>query len=253
MSKLIPDRFEDIVALMALFRPGPLGSGMVDDYIERKHKQRAISFAHPSLKETLQDTYGVIVYQEQVMQTAQLIADYTLGEADLLRRAMGKKLTAEMAKHKSRFVGGAEKKRTLSKSRAASLFETIQKFAEYGFNKSHAAAYAIISYRTAYYKAHYPSAFLAAAMSCEARNTDGIRLLIADARKRSIEVLPPDINRDGAHFFLRIRAASTTDSPPSKASVKKRRRKLLKRAAIRRSPTYLTFACERKDELIAPP
>ena len=201
MSKLIPDRFEDIVALMALFRPGPLGSGMVDDYIERKHKQRAISFAHPSLKETLQDTYGVIVYQEQVMQTAQLIADYTLGEADLLRRAMGKKLTAEMAKHKSRFVGGAEKKRTLSKSRAASLFETIQKFAEYGFNKSHAAAYAIISYRTAYYKAHYPSAFLAAAMSCEARNTDGIRLLIADARKRSIEVLPPDINRDGAHFF----------------------------------------------------
>jgi len=192
--RLQPDQFEEIVALVALFRPGPLQSGMVDDFINRKHGRAKIKYPHPSLEPILKPTYGVILYQEQVMQIAQVLAGYTLGGADLLRRAMGKKKPEEMAKQRSVFVSGAENRGVQGKL-AADIFDLIEKFAGYGFNRSHSAAYALIAYQTAWLKAHEPAAFMAAVLSSDMDKTDKVVTMIAECRDMKLTVLPPDINR----------------------------------------------------------
>lgn len=200
MMKLKPDTFEDIVAAVALYRPGPLGSGMVEDFIERKHG-KAFEYLHPALSETLKETYGVIVYQEQVMQIAQRLAGFTLGGADLMRRAMGKKKPEEMAKVRESFVKGSVERETTAE-KANEIFDLIDYFAGYGFNKSHSAAYALITYQTAYLKAYYPVEFYAALMSCDRDKTDKVVRTISDARENGIEVLPPDLNVSGLDFSV---------------------------------------------------
>jgi DNA polymerase-3 subunit alpha len=199
LAKLQPDRFEDIIAVLALYRPGPLGSGMVDDFILRKKGLQSIDYFHPDLRACLTPTYGVIVYQEQVMQISQIIGGYTLGGADLLRRAMGKKKPEEMAKHRSIFVEGALKK-GYSEALANNLFDLMAKFAEYGFNKSHTAAYAVVSYQTAWLKAHHTAAFMAATLSSELDNTDQLRVFYEDTLAAGVKVLPPDINVSNYRF-----------------------------------------------------
>jgi DNA polymerase-3 subunit alpha len=193
IRRLQPDTFEDIVALVALFRPGPLQSGMVDDFIARKHGAQ-IKYPHPDLEPILKPTYGIILYQEQVMQIAQVLAGYTLGGADMLRRAMGKKKPEEMAKQRSIFLEGSSQ-RGVDEKVAAGIFDLMEKFAGYGFNKSHSAAYALVSYQTAWLKAHYPAAFMAAVLSADMDNTDKIVHLIAECRDMKLQVVPPDINR----------------------------------------------------------
>ena len=193
IRRLQPDTFEDIVALVALFRPGPLQSGMVDDFIARKHGAQ-IKYPHPDLEPILKPTYGIILYQEQVMQIAQVLAGYTLGGADMLRRAMGKKKAEEMAKQRSIFLEGA-KQRAVDEKVASGIFDLMEKFAGYGFNKSHSAAYALVSYQTAWLKAHYPAAFMAAVLSADMDNTDKIVHLIAECRDMKLQVVPPDVNR----------------------------------------------------------
>jgi len=195
IRRLQPDRFGDIVALVALFRPGPLQSGMVDDFIARKHDTSgsAIDYLHPDLKPVLAATYGVILYQEQVMQIAQILAGYTLGGADLLRRAMGKKKPEEMAKQRSVFVSGAVA-RGVREAQATYIFDLMEKFAGYGFNKSHSAAYALLSYQTAWLKAHYPAAFMAAVLSSDMDKTDKVVTLIDECASMQLEVRPPDVN-----------------------------------------------------------
>lgn len=193
IRRLKPDCFDDIVALVALFRPGPLQSGMVDDFINRKHGLAAVDYLEPRLEPVLKATYGVILYQEQVMQIAQLLSGYTLGAADLLRRAMGKKKAEEMAKQRTDFVNGAVAN-GVSQARAASIFDLIEKFAGYGFNKSHSAAYAMVSYQTAWLKHHFPAAFMAAVLSADMDNTDKIVALVEDCRRMQLLVLQPDIN-----------------------------------------------------------
>jgi len=192
IKRLKPDCFEDIVALVALFRPGPLQSGMVDDFIDRKHGARVI-YPHPDLEPVLKPTYGIILYQEQVMQIAQVLAGYTLGQADLLRRAMGKKKPEEMAKQRSIFMAGAAA-RGIEAEQAAGIFDLMEKFAGYGFNKSHSAAYALIAYQTAWLKAHYPAAFMAAVLSADMDNTDKVVMLMDECRTMDLKVLPPNIN-----------------------------------------------------------
>ncbi len=199
LAKLQPDRFEDIIAVLALYRPGPLGSGMVDDFILRKKGKQTIEYFHPDLQASLAPTYGVIVYQEQVMQISQIIGGYTLGGADLLRRAMGKKKQEEMDEHRSLFVAGALKKDYPEKL-ANSLFDLMAKFAEYGFNKSHTAAYAVISYQTAWLKAHHTSAFMAATLSSELDNTDQLKVFYEDTLSNKVKVLAPDVNVSGYRF-----------------------------------------------------
>ncbi len=196
IRRLQPDRFGDIVALVALFRPGPLQSGMVDDFIERKHDTSGakIDYLHPDLKPALEATYGVILYQEQVMQIAQILAGYTLGGADLLRRAMGKKKPEEMAKQRSVFVNGAVQ-RGVREAQATHIFDLMEKFAGYGFNKSHSAAYALLSYQTAWLKAHHPAAFMAAVLSSDMDKTDKVVTLIDECATMRLEVLPPDVNQ----------------------------------------------------------
>jgi DNA polymerase III subunit alpha len=203
VRRLQPDRFEDIVALVALFRPGPLQSGMVDDFINRKHGRNAaaIDYLHPDLKTVLAPTYGVILYQEQVMQIAQVLAGYTLGGADLLRRAMGKKKPEEMAKQRSVFVDGA-RARGVDQRLAIHIFDLMEKFAGYGFNKSHSAAYALLSYQTAYLKAHYPAAFMAAVLSADMDHTDKIVTLIDECANIGLKVQPPDVNASGYAFAM---------------------------------------------------
>jgi len=200
IRRLQPDSFEDIVALVALFRPGPLQSGMVDDFIARK-KGAKIKYPHPDLEPILKPTYGIILYQEQVMQIAQVLAGYTLGGADMLRRAMGKKKAEEMAKQRSIFLEGA-RKRDVDERVASGIFDLMEKFAGYGFNKSHSAAYALISYQTAWLKTHYPAAFMAAVLSADMDNTDKIVHLIAECRDMKLKVVPPDINRSEYHFTV---------------------------------------------------
>ncbi len=200
LQKLEPDCFEDIIAMLALYRPGPLNSGMVDDFILRKLGQQRIEYFHPDLKDCLSPTYGVIVYQEQVMQIAQIIAGYSLGSADILRRAMGKKKLDEMAEQRKVFVNGA-KKRGYTSSLANRLFDLMEKFAEYGFNKSHTAAYAVVTYQTAWLKCHYPAPFLSATLTSEMGDTDRVSLLITDARENGIEILPPNINISNLGFM----------------------------------------------------
>jgi len=199
LLKLQPDQFEDIIAMLALYRPGPLNSGMVDDFIVRKRGQQKIDYFHPDLQECLAPTYGVIVYQEQVMQIAQIIAGYSLGGADLLRRAMGKKKPEEMAQQRSIFLEGARAKGH-GEPLAIQLFDLMEKFAEYGFNKSHTAAYAVITYQTAWLKAHYPAEFMAATLSADLDDTDKVAFLVMDAKSNGIAVLPPDINASGYRF-----------------------------------------------------
>ncbi len=202
LRMLKPSCFEDIIAMLALYRPGPLGSGMVDEFIKRKHGQIKVSYPHPSLEETLKPTYGVIVYQEQVMSCARVIANYSLGEGDLLRRAMGKKKPEEMAKQRARFMEGARENK-IAESVAAEIFDLMEKFAEYGFNKSHSAAYALISYYTAYLKAHHPVEFMAALISSELANTDKVFKYINACREMGIKVVPPDVNLSQARFSVR--------------------------------------------------
>ena len=193
------DCFEDIVAAVALYRPGPLGSGMVTDFVNRKNGREAIAKMHPLVDELLAPTYGVIVYQEQVMQIAQALAGYSLGGADLLRRAMGKKKPEEMAKQKSIFVEGA-KKNEVAEADAERIFGLLEFFAGYGFNKSHSAAYALITYQTAYLKAHYPVELLCAIMTSDKDKIEKVVRTIADARAMGMTVLPPDINESDTDF-----------------------------------------------------
>jgi DNA polymerase-3 subunit alpha len=195
IRRLQPDRFGDIVALVALFRPGPLQSGMVEDFIARKHDTTGatIDYLHPDLKPVLEATYGVILYQEQVMQIAQILAGYTLGGADLLRRAMGKKKPEEMAKQRSVFVSGAVA-RGVREAQATHIFDLMEKFAGYGFNKSHSAAYALLSYQTAWLKAHYPAAYMAAVLSSDMDKTEKVVTLIDECNGMRLKVLPPDVN-----------------------------------------------------------
>jgi DNA polymerase-3 subunit alpha len=203
IKRMRPDQFDDLVALVALFRPGPLQSGMVDDFITRKHASNKadIDYLHPELKPVLQETYGVILYQEQVMQIGQVLAGYTLGAADLLRRAMGKKKPEEMAKQREIFVTGATE-RGVAERTATHIFDLMEKFAGYGFNKSHSAAYAVLSYQTAYLKAHYPAAFMAAVMSADLQNTDRLVTLKDDCRQLALKLQAPNINTSLYHFSV---------------------------------------------------
>ncbi len=201
IKRLKPDHFDDLVALVALFRPGPLQSGMVDDFIARKHSGGgvAIDYLHPDLEPVLKSTYGVIVYQEQVMQIAQVLAGYTLGSADLLRRAMGKKKAEEMARQRSVFLEGAAGRRVPA-GMATRIFDLMEKFAEYGFNRSHSAAYALLSYQTAWLKAHHPADFMAAVLTCEMDDTDKLVLLKRECESLALTLHPPDINQSAYAF-----------------------------------------------------
>ncbi|MCP3689715.1 MAG: DNA polymerase III subunit alpha, partial [Gammaproteobacteria bacterium] len=199
IRRLRPDSFEEIIALVALFRPGPLQSGMVDDFISRKHGRSKVEYPHPALEPILKPTYGVILYQEQVMQIAQVLAGYTLGGADMLRRAMGKKKPEEMEKQRTIFTDGAVAN-AVEASNATYIFDLMEKFAGYGFNKSHSAAYALVSYQTAWLKTHYPAEFMAAVLSADLDNTDKIVTLIDECREMKLEILPPDVNRSDYKF-----------------------------------------------------
>lgn len=199
LKKLEPEVFSDIIALLALYRPGPLGSGMVDDFIKRKHGEQEIVYDHPSLEPILNETYGIILYQEQVMQIANAIAGFTLGQADIMRRAMGKKNEAILNNLEKEFLEGADQK-NVSRAVAQRLWGLIFKFAGYGFNKSHSAAYAFITYRTAYLKAHYPDAFLASLLTTDMGDTNKVVRYVSDCRDFGIQVLPPDVNQSDEDF-----------------------------------------------------
>ncbi len=203
IKRMQPEHFDDLVALVALFRPGPLQSKMVDDFFSRKHdvSSREIDYLHPDLKSILKPTYGVILYQEQVMQIAQVLAGYTLGGADLLRRAMGKKKPEEMAKQREVFVSGATE-RGVAEFTATRIFDLMEKFAGYGFNKSHSVAYALLAYQTAYLKAHYPAPFMAAVMSADLDHTDRLVMINDDCRKLGLELLSPDVNKSAYQFSV---------------------------------------------------
>ena len=206
IKKMGPDRFEDIVALVALFRPGPLQSGMVDDFINRKKGRAEVSYPHPQyqhecLKASLEPTYGIILYQEQVMQIAQVMGGYTLGGADILRRAMGKKNASEMAKQRDLFVEGAIGK-GFAKDLASNIFDLMEKFAGYGFNKSHSAAYALLAYQTGWLKTHYPAEFMAATISSDMDKTDKVVTFIDECRSMNLQLLPPDVNHGMFQFSV---------------------------------------------------
>jgi DNA polymerase-3 subunit alpha len=192
-----PDRFEDIIALVALYRPGPMAN--IPTYCARKHRMEDPDYIHPKLEPILRETFGVIVYQEQVMQAAQLLAGYTLGQADLLRRAMGKKIRSEMQEQRAHFVKGSTE-RGIDRQQADAIFDLLERFAEYGFNKSHAAAYALVAYQTAYMKSNYPVEFLAASMTLDMGNTDKLSEFRSEAERLGIKVVPPSVNRSGAAF-----------------------------------------------------
>lgn len=199
IKRLQPSCFEDIIALVALYRPGPLQSGMVDDFINRKHGRADVAYPHPDLEPVLRPTYGVILYQEQVMQIAQVLSGYTLGGADMLRRAMGKKKPEEMAKQRSLFTDGATA-RGVDANVATYIFDLMEKFAGYGFNKSHSAAYALVSYQTAWLKAHYPAAFMAAVLSSDMDNTDKVVGFIEECRRLQLDIVPPHVNHSQFRF-----------------------------------------------------
>ncbi|HEX6467415.1 MAG TPA: DNA polymerase III subunit alpha, partial [Terriglobales bacterium] len=194
-----PTSIEDLTALNALYRPGPIQGGMIDDFIDRKHGRKKVEYELPELEEILRETLGVIVYQEQVMQIANRLAGYSLGEADLLRRAMGKKIAEEMGQQRERFVKGALQ-RGLPEKKVVRIFDLMEQFAGYGFNKSHSAAYALLAYHTAYLKTHYPVAFMAALLTSQTGDTDSVVKYINECREMGIQVLPPDINRSDANF-----------------------------------------------------
>ena len=210
LRKLRPDRFEDIIAVVALYRPGPMDN--IPSYIRRKHGEEEVDYLHPTLERSLKETYGIPIYQEQVMQMAQELAGYSLGGADLLRRAMGKKIKEEMDAQRDLFVAGAAE-RGVDKATSSRIFETIAKFAGYGFNKAHAAAYALIAYHTAWLKANYPVEFLAASMTLDMGNTDKLGVYRQELARQGIELLPPDINRSDADFSVE-RLADEADGGP---------------------------------------
>lgn len=199
--RMRPEHIDDLVALLALYRPGPLQSGMVDDYIRRRKGETSIAYPVPQLKPVLQDTYGVILYQEQVMKIAQVLAGYSLGEADILRKAMGKKKAQEMEEQEEKFLAGAHTHK-IERKKAEDIFNLMANFAGYGFNKSHSVAYAMIAYQTAFLKAHYPVEFMAALLTCEMDNTDKVIRHIGECRERGIEVLPPDVNQSDNDFTV---------------------------------------------------
>ena len=199
LKQLIPNDFEDIVSMNALYRPGALGMNMVDSYINRKHGKEEVTYGHESVQKILGTTYGVIVYQEQVMQIAQELSGFSLGQADILRRAMGKKKKEEMESLRSTFVDGAIKK-DVNERYAANLFDQIEQFAGYGFNRSHSVGYALIAYQTAWLKAHYPSEFMASVLSCDLGNTDNIQLFVDDCKNIGLTVLSPDVNKSSYKF-----------------------------------------------------
>jgi DNA polymerase-3 subunit alpha len=197
--KLKPESLEDLSALNALYRPGPLDGGMVDDYIERRHGRRKVQYIVPQMKEILENTYGILIYQEQIMQLAQKLANYSLGEADLMRRAMGKKKKEEMAKHEEKFINGAVAN-GIQEDKARRIFTLMAQFADYGFNRSHSFAYAYLAYQTAYLKAHYPTHFYAAVLSNEIANTAKLARYIGEMKVFGIELLPPDVNSSHEGF-----------------------------------------------------
>ena len=211
LGRLRPSCLDDLVALVALYRPGPLSSGMVDDFVDRKHGRQEVSYPLPMLEPILESTYGTIVYQEQVMKIAQVMANYSLGEADLLRRAMGKKKAEEMEKQKSRFLSGAAEN-DLDPVKSEAIFDLLAKFAAYGFNKSHSAAYGYVSYQTAYLKAHYRAEYMAALMTIEASNTDKVLIYIQDCRRAGIEVLPVCVNESELAFSVPKESALAGDA-----------------------------------------
>ncbi len=201
LTNMKPEVFTDLIALVALYRPGPMESGMIGNFVDTKHGKKPANYPLPQLKPVLEETYGVIVYQEQVMKIANILANYTLGDADILRRAMGKKIPEVMASEKEKFMAGATKN-NIPKDKAEYIFDLMAKFAGYGFNKSHSAAYALIAYQTAYLKAHYPAQFMAALLSCDMNNTDKVVAYINECRDHEIEVLPPDINESYKDFTV---------------------------------------------------
>lgn len=201
VKRLCPASFDEIIALVALFRPGPLQSGMVDDFINRKHGRAPVQYDHPFLEPILSPTYGIILYQEQVMQIAQVLAGYTLGAADLLRRAMGKKKAEEMALQRTVFIKGAEQK-NIDSHLANQIFDLMEKFADYGFNKSHSAAYALVSYQTAWLKTHYPAEFMAAVLSSDMDHTEKVVTFLEECRLMKLDILPPDINHSDYKFTV---------------------------------------------------
>ncbi|HET9481474.1 MAG TPA: DNA polymerase III subunit alpha, partial [Candidatus Polarisedimenticolia bacterium] len=201
LRKLRPERFEDLIALNALYRPGPIKGGLIDDFIKRRHGKVKVTYLHPILEETLLETYGVIVYQEQVMQIASKVAGYTLGEADNLRRAMGKKKKEVMASEREKFLAGARERRIPDRT-ANEIFDLMEHFAGYGFNKSHSCAYALVAYQTAYLKAHHPEHFMAALLTTEMESSDDIVKYIGECREMGIEVLPPDANSSRLDFSV---------------------------------------------------
>ena len=228
VKRLKPDVFEDLGALVALFRPGPLGSGMVDDFVARKHGQQAITYAHPLLEPVLKDTYGTIVYQEQIMQVFQVLADYSLGQADQVRRMMGKKDLKTMEEQRGKFIE-ASAKHDMKKEDAEKLFDQILNFASYCFNRSHSAAYAFVAYQTAYLKCHYPVEYLSALLSSVADNKDQTQLYIEEAGRCGIKVLPPDINKsyleyapDGENIRFGMAAIKGVGEPVCEAVIKER-------------------------------
>lgn len=201
LVRLRPECFDDVIALVALYRPGPMESGMIDDYVERKHGKKDVVYLLPELEPILKETYGVIVYQEQVMRIAASVADYSMSEADDLRKAMGKKKPAIMARQSLRFIKGATE-RGIQSQKAKKLFDLIEKFGGYGFNKSHSAAYALIAYQTAFLKAHFPVEFMASLLTSEINSIDGVVKYIAECRHHGIQVLPPDINESDKEFTV---------------------------------------------------
>ena len=201
LRRIKPERFSDLVALLALYRPGPLSSGMVEDYIKRRRGEEEVKYPHPWLKEVLDETYGVLVYQEQVMMAASILADFSLGEADLLRKAMSKKVPEEMDRLRDRFLQGAQMK-GIPGDKAQEIFEIMAKFAEYGFNKSHSAAYALIAYQTAYLKAHFPEEFMAALLSSDMNDSDKVMRYVYECREKGIKVFGPDINLSQWEFTV---------------------------------------------------
>lgn len=228
VKRLKPDVFEDLGALVALFRPGPLGSGMVDDFVARKHGKQEISYAHPLLEPVLKDTYGTIVYQEQIMQVFQVLADYSLGQADQVRRMMGKKDLKTMEEQRGKFIA-ASAKHDMKKEDAEKLFDQILAFASYCFNRSHSAAYAFVAYQTAYLKCHFPVEYLSALLSSVSDNKDQTQLYIEEAQKYGIKVLPPDINHsyleytpDGENIRFGLAAIKQVGEPVVEAIIKER-------------------------------
>ena len=201
LVRLKPETFDDVIALVALYRPGPMESGMIDDYVARKHGKKSVEYLLPQLEPILKETYGVIVYQEQVMKIANDLANYSMAEADDLRKAMGKKIVSIMAEHRQRFVNGAVEN-GIAAEQAAPIFSLMEKFGGYGFNKSHSAAYALIAYQTAYLKAHFPVEFMASLLTSEMQTTDGVVKYIVECRNHGIAVLPPDINSSDKVFTV---------------------------------------------------